>query len=315
LKIRFWGTRGSLPRSMTSKEIRKKVSRALELAQGYDLRNAALRDNFIDTVLPFALKGSCGGNTSCIQIDDSDEYILLDAGTGLRDFGNELMKEKKGAPAVFHIFISHPHWDHIQGFPFFVPAYVPGNLINIYGCHPELEEAFRRQQEPPCFPVPFEALGSAIRFTTLPIGKVGDIAGFFVETSMQEHPGKSYGYSFTGSGRKIVYSTDSEHLNGVDGSPLIEFFKNSDLLIFDAQYSLAEAELIKRDWGHSSNIMGVEMAVLSESEHLVLFHTEPNLDDDRLEQIEEETKRYGMIYAKNYALQVSMAYDGLEIEL
>lgn len=315
MKVRFWGTRGSLPRSVTGKEIRKKISRVLELAQGYDLRDPGNRENFIDTVLPFALKGSCGGNTPCTQIVNSDEYILLDAGTGLRDFGNEFMKVKKGASAVFHIFISHPHWDHIQGFPFFVPAYVPGNIINIYGCHPELEEAFRCQQEPPFFPVPLEALGATIRFNTLSVGGALNIAGFSVETSAQNHPGKSFGYSLTGSGRKIVYSTDSEHLNGVEGSPLIEFFRRSDLLIFDAQYSLAESEVIKRDWGHSSNIMGVELAVLSESKHLVLFHTEPNLDDDRLEQIEGETRHYSRLYAENYPLEVSMAYDGLEIDI
>jgi phosphoribosyl 1,2-cyclic phosphodiesterase len=315
LKVRFWGTRGSLPRSVTGKEIRKKISRVLELAQGHDLRDAQDRENFIDTMLPFALKGGCGGNTPCTQIVDSDEYILLDAGTGLRDFGNQFMKEKRGVPAVFHIFISHPHWDHIQGFPFFVPAYLRGNVVNIYGCHDELEEAFIRQQEPPFFPVPLEALGAKIRFTTLRVGEPLNIAGFLVETTAQDHPGKSFGYSFAGSGRKIVYSTDSEHINGVDGSPLIEFFRKSDLLIFDAQYSLAESESIKRDWGHSSNIMGVELAVLSESKHLVLFHTEPNLDDDRLEQIEGETRHYSTLYAEDYPLKVSMAYDGLEIDL
>jgi phosphoribosyl 1,2-cyclic phosphodiesterase len=315
LKVRFWGTRGSLPRSLTRKEIQRKISRVLELAQGYDLSDAALRENFIESVLPLALKGSFGGNTSCVQVDNSDEYILLDAGTGLRDFGNAFMKEKKGAPSVFHIFISHLHWDHIQGFPFFVPAYIAGNTINIHGCHHELEEALRRQQEPPFFPVPFEGLGAEIRFTTLPIGKAVDIAGFLVEASVQDHPGTSYCYSFTGSGRKIVYSTDSEYLAGADGSPLIDFFRSSDLLIFDAQYSFTEAEVVKRDWGHSSNIMGVEMAVLSESKHLVLFHTEPCLDDDRLEEIQVETREYSRIYADDYHLEVTMAYDGLEIEL
>lgn len=315
MKVHFWGTRGSLPRSVTSQETRRKISRVLELAQGHDLSDAARRENFIDTILPFALKGSFGSNTSCTQIEHADEYILLDAGTGLREFGNAFMKEKKGAPAVFHIFISHLHWDHIQGFPFFVPAYVPGNIINIYGCHHDLAEAFKHQQGPPFFPVPFEGLGATIRFTVLPIGKPVDIAGFSVEASVQAHPGKSYGYSFTGSGRKIVYSTDSEHLSGVDNSPLIAFFKNADLLIFDAQYSFTEAEVIKRDWGHSSNIMGVEMAVLAQCRHLALFHTEPELDDERLAQLEVETREYSTIHAANYPLTVTVAYDGLEIDL
>ncbi|RJQ56154.1 MAG: MBL fold metallo-hydrolase [Desulfobacteraceae bacterium] len=315
LRVRFWGTRGSLPRSLTGREVRKKISRILELSQSYPLGDAAYRNAFIDTVLPFALRGSWGGSTSCVQIEHSDEYILLDAGTGLRDFGNQLMKEKKGAPAVFHIFISHLHWDHIQGFPFFVPAYLPENTINIYGCHPELEEAFMRQQESPFFPVPLKSLGATIRFIRLPIGESFNAAGFVVDTLLQNHPGKSYGYSFAGFGRKIVYSTDSEHLAGVDHSSFIHFFRNADLLIFDAQYSLAEAELVKRDWGHSSNVIGVELAVLSETRHLALFHTEPNLDDEDLEQIEEETLEYSRIFARDYPLKVTVAYDRLEVEL
>ena len=315
MNVRFWGACGSLPRSLTAGEIHKKISRVLDLAKEYDLRDPGVRDSFIDTVLPFALKGAWGCNTSCVQIDHSGEYILLDAGTGLRDFGNHLLREKKAAGAVFHIFISHPHWDHIQGFPFFGPAYIPGNIINIYGCHTNLETAFRRQQEPPFFPIPIDSLGATIRFITLPIGKEVNIAGFSIEALQQNHPGKSYGYSFTGLGRKIVYSTDSEHADGAEGSPFIDFFRNADLLIFDAQYTLVEAELMKRDWGHSSNIMGVELAVLSKTKHLALFHTEPSLDDERLEKIEEETRNYSRYYAKDYPLQVSMAYDGLKIDL
>lgn len=315
MKVRFWGTRGSLPRPMTASEVRWKISRVLEAAQNHDLADAEAREHFIDSVLPFVLRGSCGGNTSCVQIDGSDEHVLCDAGTGLRDFGNHLTKSGKGGSSTFHIFLSHLHWDHIQGFPFFGPAYVPGNRIYIYGCHPDMAEAFKRQQESPFFPVTLAELGASIHFIPLSADKEYDISGFHIKIMEQDHPGKSYGYSFSRSGRKIVYSTDSEHQSNPEGSPFVDFFRDADILIFDAQYSLAEAELIKRTWGHSSNIMGVELAVLAGARHLVLFHTEPNFDDQRLEDIREKTNAYRSIYAEERPLAISIAYDGLEIDL
>lgn len=315
MKVRFWGTRGSLPRPLTGSEVRRKVSQVLEMAQSHDLRDAGARERFIDTVLPFPLRAGWGGNTSCVQIEASNEYVLCDAGSGLRDFGNHLMRTGKGDHSTFHIFISHLHWDHIQGFPFFVPAFLPGNKVHIYGCHPGLEEAFRRQQEPPFFPVPLAGLGAAVHFTTLSVDGEYDVAGFRVKAIEQDHPGKSFGYSFSRHGRKMVYSTDSEHRDNPEGSPFVGFFKDADLLVFDAQYSMAEAELIKRDWGHSSNMMGVELAVLAGVRHLVLFHTEPNCDDYRLEAIKGETRAYGRIFAEDRPLTVSVAYDGMELDL
>jgi len=300
---------------MTANDVRWKISKVLEAAQHQDLSSAEARERFIDSVLPFALRGSCGGNTSCVQIGDSEEHILCDAGTGLRDFGNHLMKIGRGGSSTFHIFISHLHWDHIQGFPFFVPAYIPGNKINIYGCHPGLADAFRRQQESPFFPVTLAELAASIHFTTLSPDKEYDISGYHIKIMEQDHPGKSYGYSFSRNGRKIVYSTDSEHQSNPEGSLFVDFFKDADLLIFDAQYSLAEAELVKRTWGHSSNIMGVELAVLAGARHLVLFHTEPNFDDQRLDDMKEKTNAYSRIYAEDQQLSVSVAYDGLEVDL
>jgi phosphoribosyl 1,2-cyclic phosphodiesterase len=315
MKVRFWGTRGSLPRPTTGSEVRTKIAKALEMAQGHVLPDARARDRFIDTALPFASRAGFGGNTSCVQIEGSEEHILCDAGTGLRDFGKDLMKRGKIGPSRFHIFLSHLHWDHIQGFPFFAPAYVPGTSIDIYGCHPGMDEAFRLQQAPPFFPLPLSELRSTIRFHTLSAEGEYDIAGFRIKVIEQDHPGKSFGYSFTGCGRKIVYSTDSEHRVNPESSPFVEFFRTADLLIFDAQYSLAEAELNKRDWGHSSNMMGVELAALAGVKHLVLFHTEPNLDDFRLEELKEKSASYSRIYAGDRPLAVSVAYDGMEVDL
>lgn len=318
MKVRFWGSRGSLPRSITAREVREKIGRALELARDYDLSGEQARDHFIQTVLPFSVWGSYDGNTSCVQIDDGGDYVLCDAGSGLRDFGNHVMEiNAERRPLTFHIFMSHLHWDHIQGFPFFRPAYLPENTVNLYGCHSDLERAFVTQQGPPFFPMPLHGLQATIRFTTLVPDRAYHIAGFDIQGIEQDHPGKSYGYSFRRSGKKIVYSTDSEHKNDkkVEISPFVEFFADADLLIFDAQYSLIESDEMKRDWGHSSNILGVEFAVLAGVKHLVLFHSDPGADDNKLDKLLSDTRAYARFYAEHYPLKVSQAYCGMEVDV
>lgn len=318
MKVRFWGTRGSLPRSFTAEEARKKISKVLEIAQGFDLQDKEAREQFMDSKLSFALRASYGGNTSCVQIGEGKESIICDAGSGLRDLGNSIMAmDAPKRPSTFHILISHLHWDHIHGFPFFTPAYIPANTVNIYGFHPELQEAFTGGQQPPYFPVPLSQLGASINFKTLLVDEEYDIGGFRIRGMEQDHPGRSYGYSIRRGGKKIVYSTDSEHKDGIDesASAFTHFFSDSDLLIFDAQYSLAEAQHLKRDWGHSSNIIGVELAVLAGAKHLVLFHTEPTHDDERLDRLLYDTRLYARYYDEDYPLEVSVAFDGLEIDL
>ena len=121
------------------------------------------------------------------------------------------MSAKNSAPIIVNVLMSHVHWDHIMGFPFFAPAYVPGTRIRIFGCHDVLEKAFRLQQSAPCFPVDFSRLAADIEFVKLETGKTVDIAGFHVTPKLQRHTGDSYGYRFERDGKAIVYSTDSEH--------------------------------------------------------------------------------------------------------
>ena len=123
--VHFWGTRGSLPTAATTREIREKISRAIRLFRSRNPATDEEIDAFIDRDLPFAVRGSYGGNTPCVEIGNGKDFVLCDAGTGIRDFGNAFLQSNNGgAPAVFHLFLSHLHWDHIQGFPFFAPAFL-----------------------------------------------------------------------------------------------------------------------------------------------------------------------------------------------
>ena len=182
LRVRFWGTRGSLPAPLRERTVRAKIRDALLAARGHALETEQAIDAFIDRSLPFSVRGTFGGNTSCVEIiTGGDEYVICDLGTGVREFGNRVLREHgPGRKHTFNIFLSHPHWDHIMGFPFFAPAYIPGNRICIYGCHGVLREALRTQHSAPWFPVDFHSLGSSIEFITLEPDRTYEVAGLSV---------------------------------------------------------------------------------------------------------------------------------------
>ena len=204
-----------------------------------------------------------------------------------------------------------------MGFPFFTPAYVPGARIRIFGCHDVIEKAFRLQQSAPCFPVDFSRLSAQIEFVKLDAGRTVDIAGFRVTPKLQRHTGDSYGYRFERDGKSVVYSTDSEHkLEDLsETEAFVEFFRNADLVIFDAMYSLLDAVSVKEDWGHSSNMVGVELAQLANVKHLCMFHHEPAFNDERIQSVLNETIRFEQLTRGDQALFVSAAFDGMEIEV
>ncbi len=324
MRARFWGTRGSLPVALTAAQVRDKVAQALLLAEGRRFKDQAEAEAFAAT-LPFTTAQTFGGSTSCVELElqapgkESHEYILCDLGSGVRAFGNSVLaRHGPKTPNVFHIFMSHLHWDHIMGFPFFTPAYIPGNKLRIYGCHADMEAAFRRQQAPPSFPVDFDYLSADIEFVRLDPGHRYDIAGLRVTPKLQLHAGDSYGYRFEHHGQVLVYSTDSEHKldSAEETESFVRFFFGADLVIFDAMYSLADAVSVKEDWGHSSNMVGVELCQLAGVRHLALFHHEPVFKDTKIAEIEAETRRLEALTRQDAPkLSISSAYDGLEIEI
>ena len=318
MRVKFWGTRGSIPVATTSAAIRQKLVAALTQAAGRQLDTPARIEAFVDGELDWAVRHTFGGNSSCVQLDAGDpHYVLCDLGSGVRALGNHALATRGGEPAVYHVFMSHTHWDHIMGFPFFMPAYIPGNVITIYGCHAWLEEAIRRQHGAPSFPVEFSQLGAEIRFVRLEPGRAYDLAGFRVTAKRQHHTGDSYGYRFERDGRVVVYSTDSEHKldDPAATRAFAEFFRDADLVIFDAQYSLADSISIKEDWGHSSNVVGVELCQMARARHLCMFHHEPTYDDAKIAAVLAETRRLEEITRDGHAVQVSAAWDGMEIDL
>ena len=319
--IRFWGTRGSLPVALTWRDLRDRLARVLVAANGRGLDTVEKAQAFADQQLGFPLRHTFGGHTSCVELEprdaEPDEYFVCDMGSGARPFGEHVAARQAGRPATIHVFMSHMHWDHIMGFPFFGPAYEHGNRIRIHGCHEALEHAFRRQQEPPSFPVPFSQLGAEVEFVHLAPGQVHRFPAFTVTPQLQQHSGDSYGFRFESHGKSVVYTTDSEHKLDDHSArqKIVEFFYQADLVIFDAMYSLADAVSVKADWGHSSNVVGVELCQAARARKLALFHHEPANDDEAIERILRETRRLEELTREDQRLEVIAAYDGLEIEL
>jgi phosphoribosyl 1,2-cyclic phosphodiesterase len=320
MRIRFWGTRGSLPTASDAAVIRDKIKRALLQANGRKFADGTALERFIDAELEFPIHSSYGGNTSCVEIADGDHYTVCDMGSGLRRFGEQaLARHGSAQPQFYNFFISHVHWDHIMGFPFFAPAYIPGNTIRIHGGHSlaVLEEAFRRQQSDPCFPVHWDHLSANISFVSLEAGRWYEIDGLRVKAKLQPHPGDSYGYRFERNGRSMVYSTDGEHKleSESETAAMVEFYRDADLVVFDAMYSFKDMIGSKADWGHSSNIVGVDLCLRAQVRHYCMFHHDPASNDEMIYSVLGETRRYAEIAGENNFLQVSTAFDGLVIDL
>ena len=318
MRVRFWGTRGSIPVALTSADIRDKVALALFRAEGRRFASVGEAHDFAVRHLDFALTHTFGGHSPCVELETgANEYVVCDMGSGARPFGAHVLARQSGKPARVNVFMSHVHWDHIMGFPFFGPAYVPGTHIRIHGCHDVIEHAFRLQQAPPCFPVEFSQLAADIEFVKLAPGRPHEISGVQVTPTPQMHSGESYGYRFENGGKVIVYTTDSEHKleNRAQTERFVRFFHDADLVVFDAMYSLADAISVKADWGHSSNIIGVELCQMARVKHLVLFHHEPSYDDATIEGVLRETRRFEELTRGTQPLKISAAYDGLEIDV
>ena len=315
MKVTFWGTRGSIPVATNATQFRDKMAWVLERAIAQNVKSGVDIRALLDS-LPFERTGSFGGNTSCVQVSDGDQHLICDFGTGIREFGQQALAQSS-TPQTFHVLLSHLHWDHIMGFPFFTPIYIPGHTIHIYSCHSQTEQILRAQHHNPTFPVEFDQLPAHIHFHPLKSGRQSTVNGFEVLPKRQIHKGGSYGYRIGKGGKSVVYTTDSEHK--LDDPRYLEdvvsFFKDADLVVFDAMYSLIEAVTYKRDWGHSSNLIGVELCQRAGVKKLALFHHDPQQDDEGIAQMLSEACEFEQVTREQRRLEICAAFDGMTLDI
>jgi phosphoribosyl 1,2-cyclic phosphodiesterase len=236
-----------------------------------------------------------GGNTSCILLTfDSGRIAILDAGTGIRKLGDDLIAASHEQYDNIFIGLSHTHWDHIQGFPFFEPAYDPKRRITVAICgkdreSKDLESIFSTQMQVDLFPVPLDKMGAQLKFWEPDIINYTTPDGVNIVASKHNHPGHAYGYRIEEGEKTLVYCTDVEHNDGIDPD-VVALSKNADLLIHDAHYTPDELK-VKKGWGHSSWEQAIEVAELAGAKKLALFHHAPNHPDDFLLEMEKECKK------------------------
>jgi phosphoribosyl 1,2-cyclic phosphodiesterase/CheY-like chemotaxis protein len=274
-----------------------------------------------------------GGNTACVEVRTNGEIIILDAGTGMRPLGLALTEEFKDRPINVTVLISHTHWDHIQGFPFFVPAYNPNNKIRILGyegARKGLEITLAAQMESPYFPVSLQQMPGHITIQELrelrfSVGLVP------VQAAFLNHPGICTGYRIFTSGGSVAYLPDVEpyqRFNANRGGAsddtvmwqyaqgqeqrLVEFIREADVLIIDSQYDAEEYEQ-RVGWGHSSADDSVRLALKAGVRRLFLFHHDPGHDDQKIGQMQEGAR--ALAAREGGRLIVDAAREGLEVVL
>ncbi len=316
MQVKFWGTRGSLPTPMSAGEVKHKFRRVLEGAAGLNLTNPTVVNQYLER-LPVDLKQNVGGNTTCLEIRSGKQRLILDAGSGLRLLGLELMKEgfAQGHQQA-DVLISHTHWDHIIGFPFFQPAFIPNNTITFHSPFPDLADRLEQQQHPLFFPVDLDYMSASLEFKSIKPNEWNTLGKLKIYPMRLSHPGVTYGYRIEDENSCLVMASDSEYqkVKPEDTEHFIKFFTEADLLIFDAQYSLSEA-FDRPDWGHSTAIVGAEFAHRANVKRLALFHHDPTSTDEQIWSTKEQTDAYLMHRReKQPQCEVLVAYDGLEVE-
>ncbi|MCB9105388.1 MAG: protein kinase [Anaerolineales bacterium] len=347
MKMKIWGARGSIPAPLAPQTVREKIIAAFlsmaeieqeqlrekllsailaqsefagagtesdEARQKRQLKRRKVVEDYLNDLSPLA-GSTAGSNTPCIEVREDDTLFIIDAGSGIRSLGLELMQGPWGkGQGTIHLFFSHPHWDHIQGFPFFRPAFVPGNQIHIYSIH-DIETALRRQQEKISFPVPLDYMAATIKFNRIKPGEVCEIDDVRVRNIRNFHPGDSYSFRFEKGEKAFVYASDASYPEGTDLRPYLNFFADADLLIFDSQFTQKESDE-KEDWGHSSSFFGVEMAQRSNVKTLLLYHYDPTYSDEDLEKILADTLKFQENqYPSSPPVNVLIAQEGQVFDL
>lgn len=321
--VKYWGVRGSLPSSPSPEQAVKDFEVLLRgfFKAGFS-RSEQVRE-YIDS-LSIPKIGGFGTATTCAEVRTANSQIIIDGGSGIRRLGELLMAGpcSKGKGDV-HIFLTHFHWDHMLGLPFFVPIFIPGNRVHFYAVQPELEEMVRGVFRKPYFPVAFESLPSKVSFNILKPREPVQVGDMKVTPYQLDHPDPCWGFKVESGGRAYAHCVDTEGTRTTREAlgPDLPLYQGIDLMYFDAQYTLPElAE--KANWGHSASQIGLDIAFREGVKYLVFAHHDPGATTDHIYEIERQTREFYDWKLKSAetnhttlpSVRWRFAYEGLEMD-
>lgn len=324
MKIKIWGSRGSLPSPFTPREVEEKIEQSLSafFDEGFKTKADIKKYLTSRTIEQF---GGYGGNTLCVEIDTPKTNFIIDAGSGIRLLGYKLLQGPCGqGKGEVHIMFTHFHWDHISGLPFFIPMHIPGNKIHIYAVQDDLKEMFETLFQKPYFPLALKDVAGTIVYHKLDVHKRYNFKDLIFSPFNLDHPDPCYGFRFEHKGKSFAHCVDTEAkiiLPAKLGKDA-DYYKNLDLMFFDAQYRTRE-KYEKIDWGHASATVGIDIAMREAIKQVVFMHHDPSSDDKKIREYEKEAREYyktklAMAEAtgrKLHPVEWCFAFDGMEIEL
>jgi len=232
-----------------------------------------------------------GGNTSCIEVQAGEHVFVMDAGTGIRNFSKVILEKDIRQT---HILLTHTHWDHINGFPFFIPAYDPKRTISIKAGHLKhqggVQNVLSTQMHNPMFPVPLEAMQAQLTFEDFEAGESFELwDGVDIRTAELNHPNGATAYRVDHEGKSVVYVTDTEHIPGKPDENILNLIEGADLVIYDSTYTEKEFPE-KIGWGHSTWNEGIRLCKAANVKKLAIFHHDPEHTDDFMDAVAVEAK-------------------------
>jgi len=324
MSVKYWGVRGSLPHSPSPE---KWVKDFEILMHDFFKKGHTHADQISEYLhaLPISQVGGFGTATTCVQITSQKSQIIIDGGSGIRGISDQIMAEPRSSEIRnIHIFLTHFHWDHVLGFPFFTPFFLKGYRLNLYAVQPDLEENIRTVFRKPFFPVPFESLPAEINFIQLKPRTPLKIDDMTVTPYQLDHPDPCWGFRVECGHKTYSHCVDTEgtRVSREEMGPDLPLYQQVDLMYFDAQYTLPEL-VEKANWGHSAAQIGLEIAFRESIKYVIFAHHDPSASTDDINELIHQTREYydRRLRAASQARQTlpkvrwRFAHEGLELNL
>lgn len=323
-RLKFWGVRGSIPSAPLPVQIVKDFE---DLMHGFFRAGFSRSDQITQYIhnLSVPQVGGFGTATTCVEMTTPSISILIDGGSGIRNYSESIIRGPAGrGQAEFHILMTHFHWDHLIGLPFFAPHFIPGNVIHYYAVQPDLEQIIRGKFKKPYFPVPFEALGAKILFHQIEPRQEFKLGDLNITPYQLDHPDPCWGFRIECRGKVYSHCVDTEGTRTTREELALDLplYQNVDVMYFDAQYTLPElAE--KANWGHSAAQLGLDLAFRENIRHILFAHHDPGATTPQLFELTKQTREYydwRLKTAETNRIKLpnvkwKYAHEGLEIDL